>query len=89
MSALEAAGKLPGQLPGGGQCAGGAIDTQVAAPDSAVIIRPGPATPQHRSSTETPGPTRAGSQPPDLARRHEALLAYILARGVGGRPGPL
>jgi hypothetical protein len=29
------------------------------------------------------------SQRPDLARPHEALLAYILARGVGGRPGPL
>src|SRR6202021_922269 len=31
VSLLEAAGKLPGQLPGGGQCAGGVIDTQVAA----------------------------------------------------------
>jgi hypothetical protein len=29
------------------------------------------------------------SQLPDLARLHEALLAYILGRGVGGRPGSL
>src|SRR5207248_2633536 len=29
------------------------------------------------------------SQRPDLARPHEAFLADILARGVGGRPGPL
>jgi hypothetical protein len=28
------------------------------------------------------------SQRPDFARPHEALLAYILARGVGGRLGP-
>src|SRR5262249_34363892 len=30
-SLLEAAGEIPGQLPGGGQCAGAAVDAQVVA----------------------------------------------------------
>ncbi len=87
---LEAAGEIPGQLLGGGQCAGGVIDAQVAA---ARLRRYHPAGAgqsaaqvEHGYAGADPGPVR---QRADLARPHEALLAYILARGEGGRPGPL
>ena len=46
--------------------------------------RPGPPTPQHRSSTETPGAIRLNRQRPDLARAHEALLLDEFAGGVRG-----
>ena len=87
---LEAAGKLPGQLPGGGQCAGGVIDTQVVAPRLRRDHPAGAGHPaaqvEHRDAGADPGLVR---QPPDLGRPHEALLTDILARRVGGRPGLL
>ena len=50
--------------------------------------RPGPATPQHRSSTDDPGrdagPARQG---PDLPGAHEALLPDELAGGVRRHAG--
>ena len=86
MSLLEAAGKLASQLAGGGQCAGGLIDTQVAA---ARLRRDHPAGAghpaaqvEHRDARADPGPV---SQPPDLGCPHEALLAHIFARGIAGR----
>ena len=90
MSLLEAAGKLPGQLPGGGQCAGRLIDTQVVASRLRRDHPAGAGHPaaqvEHRDAGTDPGLV---SQPPDLGRPHEALLAHILAHGVGGRLGPL
>jgi hypothetical protein len=90
VSLLEAAGKIPGQLPGGGQCAGGVIDAQVVASRLRRDHPAGAGHPaaqvEHRDAVADPGLV---SQPPDLGRPHEALLAYIPARGVGGRPGPL
>ena len=58
-------------------------------PSSREMNRPGPATPQQRSSTETPG-CDAGSlrERTDLARSHEALLLDVLARRVSGLTGP-
>ena len=77
---LEAAGKVPGQLPGGGQGAGGVIDTQVAASRLRGDHPAGAGHPaaqiEHRGAGADPGLV---SQPPDLGRPHEALLAYILA----------
>jgi hypothetical protein len=90
VSLLEAAGEIPGQLLGGGQCAGGVIDTQVVASRLRRDHPAGAGHPaaqvEHRDAGAGPGLV---SQRPDLARPHEALLAYILAGGVGGRPGPL
>jgi hypothetical protein len=87
---LEAAGQIPGQLLAGGQCAGGVIDTQVAASRLRRDHPAGTGHPaaqvEHRDAGADPGLV---SQRPDLACPHEALLAYILARGVRGRPGPL
>ena len=87
---LETAGQVPGPLPGGGQGAGGVIDTQVAASRLRRDHPAGTGHPaaqvEHADAGADPGLV---SQRPDLAGPHEALLAHILARGEGGRLGLL
>ena len=87
---LEVARQVAGQFSSDAQSAGRVVDARVTA---ARVRRDQPAGAgdpatqiEHRNAGADPGLL---SQRADLACPHEALLAYILAYGVGGRPSPL
>ena len=86
---LEVARQVAGQFSSDAQSAGGVVDARVTA---ARVRRDQPAGAgdpatqiEHRSAGADPS---VAGQLPNLACPHEAFLTHILARTVGGFPGP-